>query len=347
MNLDIAMPLTLFAVTMTAMFLNKKVDRKLKSTLEEREFRVRDAVLLVAAMSVMISLIVFVPQTAVMIMFLFAYSMLLFIFTYLFSDFKKNGAKIFCVTFLVFSFLAATISLVSFGVSGPVAYGALGFYCLFAFAFLALVYEESRVDTGERWYLAVLPPASFICLYLFFSRTPLWFPYLLDLFAVVFAVLIILYLGSLFTWKTSLIFVGLLTVMDIILVLYTGTMVSAARHVFTLRLPILISVPTVPMILTEWGWLYMSLGLGDFFFAGLIGIQTMKKFGRDFAVLSVVAMAISFFIFEILMLNYGLRAFPGTLMIISGWVLLVLWKMLRGLTRSMNEEKGETMSQGF
>lgn len=328
MNLDIAMPLTLFAVTMIAMFLNKKVDRKLKSTLEEREFRVRDAVLLVAAMSVMISLIVFVPQTAVMIMFLFAYSMLLFIFTYLFSDFKKNGAKIFCSAFLVFSFLAATISLVSFGVSGSVAYGALGFYCLFGFTFLALVYEENRVDTGERWYLAVLPPATFICLYLFFSRTPLWFPYLLDLFAVFFAVLVILYLGSLFTWKTTFIFVGLLTVMDVILVLFTGTMVSAARHVFSLRLPILISVPTIPpIILAEWGWLYMSLGLGDFFFAGLIGIQTMKKFGKSFAVLSVVSMAISFFIFEILMLNYGLRAFPGTLMIISGWVPLVLWKM--------------------
>ena len=327
MNFDIAMPLTLFAVTMVAMFLNKKVEGKLKSTLEEKEFRVRDAVLLVAAMSVMISLMVFIPQTAVMIMFLFSYSMLLFIFTYLFSDFKKNGAKIFCLAFLVVSFLVATISLINFGLNGTVAYGALGFYCLFGFAFLALVYEENRIDTGERWYLAVLPPATFICLYLFFSRTPIWFPYLLDLFAVVFAVLIILYLGSLFTWKTSLIFAGLLTVMDIILVLFTGTMVSAARHVFVLRLPILISVPTVPIILTEWGWLYMSLGLGDFFFAGLIGIQTMKKFGKGFAILSVVAMATSFFVFEMLMLNYRLTAFPGTLMIISGWVPLVLWKM--------------------
>ncbi len=327
MNFDIAMPLTLFAVTMVAMFLNKRVDRKLKSTLEEKEFRVRDAVLLVAAMSVMVSLIVFIPQTAVMIMFLFSYSMLLFIFTYLFSDFKKNRAKIFCLAFLVVSFLAATMSLLSFGVNGTVSYGALGFYCLFGFAFLALMHEENRVDTGERWYLAVLPPAAFICLYLFFSRTPLWFPYLLDSFAVVFAVLIILYLGSLFTWKTSLIFVGLLTVMDIILVLFTGTMVSAAGHVFVLRLPILISVPTVPpIILTEWGWLYMSLGLGDFFFAGLISIQTMKKFGRRFAVLSVISMTISFFVFEILMLNYGLRAFPGTLMIICGWLALVLWK---------------------
>ena len=326
MTFDVAMPLTLLAITMIALFLNKKVDRKLKSTLEEKEFHVRDAILLVAAMSVTISLIVFVPQTAVMIMFLFAYSMLLFIFTYLFSDFKKNGAKRFCLAFLGVSFLAATISLVSFGVNYSVAYGATAFYCLSGFAFLALMYEENRVDTGERWYLAVLPPALFVCVYLFFSGTPLWFPYALDLFASVFAVLIILYLGSLFTWKTSLIFVGLLTVADIILVLFTGTMVSAARHVFVLRLPILISVPTVPIIFTEWGWLYMSLGLGDFFFAGLIGVQTMKKFGKGFAILSVASMAVSFFVFETLMLNYGLTAFPGTLMIICGWLPLVLWK---------------------
>jgi len=321
MNFDIAMPLTLFAVTMIAMFLNKKVERKLKSTLEEREFHVQDAILLVAAMAVMVSVIVFIPQMAVMMMFLFAYSMLLFIFTYLFSDFKKTGAKMFCSAFLIVSFLAATISLISFGVNSMVAYGALGFYCLFGFTFLALLYEENRTDTRERWYLAVLPPASFICLYLFFGRTPLWFPYLLDLFGTVFAVLIILYLGSLFTWKTSLIFVGLLTVMDIILVLFTGSMVSAARHVSGLRLPILISVPTVPA-----STLYMSLGLGDFFFAGLIGLQTLKKFGKSFAVLSVIAMSISFFVFETLMLNYEWRALPGTLMIICGWLPMVLWK---------------------
>jgi hypothetical protein len=326
MYFDVAMPLTLFAVTMIAMFLNKKVERKLKSTFEEREFHVRDAVLLVAAMGVMVSLIVFIPQMAVMMMFLFAYSMLLFIFTYLFSDFKKRGAKMFCSAFLIVSFVAATISLISFGVNGMVAYGALAFYCLFGLTFLALLYEENRIGTGERWYLAVLPPASFMCLYLFFSRTPLWFPYLLDLFGTVFAVLIILYLGSLFTWKTSLIFVGLLTVMDIILVLFTGSMVSAARHVSGLRLPMLISVPTVPTILTKWGMLYMSLGLGDFFFTGLIGIQTLKKFGRRFTVLSVITMSVSFFVFEVLMLNYGLRAFPGTLMIICGWIPLVLWK---------------------
>lgn len=329
MYFDVAMPLTLFTVVIVAMFLERKVEKKLKVTFEEREFGVRDAVLLVAAISVTVSLMVFIPQMAIMVMFLFAYSMLLFIFTYLFSDFETTGARMFCLTFLMVSFVAATISLLNFGVNSTVAYGALALYCLFGFAFLALLYEESRTGTGERWYLAVLPPALFICLYVFFSRTPIWVPYLLDLYGTVFAVLIVLYLGSLFTWKTSLIFVGLLTIMDVILVLVTGSMVSAATHVSVLRLPVLISVPTLPPIVTERGTLYMSLGLGDFFFAGLVGVQTLKKFGRDFAVLSVIAMSVSFFVFEVLILNYEFRAFPGTLMIICGWLPLVLWKKLK------------------
>jgi hypothetical protein len=69
--------------------------------------------------------------------------------------------------------------------------------------------------------------------------------------------------------------------------------------------------------------------LGDFFFAGLIGVQTLKKFGKGFAVSSAIAMSASFFIFQVVMFNYGLIAFPGTLMIICGWLPLLLFKSLR------------------
>ena len=226
MYFDVAMPLTLFLVTLVAMFLEEKVEGKLKGVFEERKFHVRDAVLLVAAMSVVVFLVVLIPQMAIMILFLFAYSMLLFMFTYLFSNFRKAEAKLFCIIFLVVSFLAATISLFNFGANITVAYGALPLFGLFGFTFMALLYEERRASREERWYLAVLPSVLFICLYLFFSRTRIWFPYLLDLYGIIFAVLIILYIGSLFTWRTTLIFVGLLTVMDIILVLFTGTTVS-------------------------------------------------------------------------------------------------------------------------
>jgi len=310
------------------MLLNEKVENKLKKVVEDREFSTRSAVLLVAAMSIIISLVVFIPQKAIMLIFLFAYSMLLFTFTYVFSDFQKRNARLFCAAFLIVSFLATISIFFNFVENTTIAYGVPAFFGLFCFAFGALLYEERRTSIGERWYLAVLPPALFILLYLFFNLTPLWFPYLLNMYGIVFAILIVLYLGSLFSWKTTLVFIALLTIMDIILVLYTGTMVSAAKHVAGLKLPILISLPTFPAIVEEGKLLYMSLGLGDFFFAGLIGIQSLKKFGKSFAIVSLVATAISFFIFEVLMLNYGLVALPGTLMIICGWLPLVLLKTL-------------------
>jgi len=330
MYFDVAMPLTLFAVTIVAMFLNDKVERKLKMTFEEREFGSKDAVILVAAISVAVSLMVFVPQMAVMTMFLFAYSAILFIFTYIFSDFGKIKAQFFCVGFLAVSFIAATVSLFSMGTSVLSAYGAAAFYGLFGFSFIALAYEETRIGFGRRWYLAVLPSALFIILYTFYSRSPIWFPYLLNMYSIVFAILVILYLGSLFTWKTTLIFAGLLTAADIILVLVTGTMVSAATHVNALRLPVLVTLPTIPEIPTSLGVLYISLGLGDFFFAGLIAVQTYKKYGRQLAILSAITMALSFSIFEALILTFNLRAFPGTLMIICGWLPLLLPKVLKG-----------------
>lgn len=331
MYFDIAMPLTLFSVTVAAMFLNDMVDKKLKMTFEEREFGVKNAIMLVAAISVAVSLMVFVPQMAVMIIFLFAYSALLFIFTYIFSDFRKTKAQFFCAAFLAVSFIAATVSLFNMGfLEGLSVYGIIAFFGLFSFSFIALAYEETRVNVGRRWYLAVLPSALFIILYAFYSRSPIWFPYLLNMYGIVFAILIILYLGALFTWKATLIFAGLLTAADIILVLITGTMVSAATHVSALRLPVLVILPTVPAITTSFGMLYMSLGLGDFFFAGLIAVQTYKKYGRQLAVLSAVMMALSFFIFEAVILSFELRAFPGTLMIICGWLPLLLSKVLKG-----------------
>lgn len=330
MYFDIAMPLTLFAVTLVATFLNDKVERKLKMTFEEREFGVKDAVMLVAAISLAVSLMVFIPQVAVMTIFLFAYASLLFMFTYIFSEFKKIKAQLFCAASLAVSFIAATISLFSLdALRGLSAYGAAPFFSLFGFSFVALTYEETRTKGGRRWYLAILPSALFIILYVFYSKSPIWFPYLLNMYGIIFAILIILYLGALFTWKTALIFVGLLTAADIVLVLVTGTMVSAATHVTALRLPVLVTLPAIPEITTRWGVLYISLGLGDFFFAGLIAVQTFKKYGRQLAVLSAAAMAVSFSIFEALILNFNFRAFPGTLMIICGWLPLILFKVVK------------------
>jgi len=273
MYFDIAMPLTLFGVTMLSLFLNGKVEDKLHSTLEEREFGTKDVVLLVGLMAVMISLIAVVRQLSLIltVLFMFAYSMILFIFTYLFS---KN-----------------------------------------------------------HWYVAAIPPAVFVLLYVFLRETAAWTYVLSNVYGVIFAVLVTLYLSSLFTWKSTAIFGGLITVLDMILVLVTGTMIQAANTARSLSLPILVTVPRIPLVITENGLQPISLGLGDFFFAGLLSIQTFKKYGKKTGILSTAAMAVSFFIFEVLILYFRIEFFPGTLMIICGWLPFVVPKALKKPTQ--------------
>ncbi|MEM2280412.1 MAG: hypothetical protein QXZ68_00270 [Candidatus Bathyarchaeia archaeon] len=331
MHFDVAMPLTLFAVTVTATFLSGRVEKKLRAVFEEREFKVKDTFLLVAAISVAVSVMTLIPQMAIVVIFLLAYSLLLSIFTYIFSDVKRVQAKLFCAGFVAVCLLAGTVSLF-FSVFSDVyfAYGALVLYCLGGFSLIALVYEDGRKHAKERWYIAAMPSILFITLYIFYSKTHVWFPYMLNIYGLVFAVLIILYFGSLFSWKSSLVFAGLLTTADVILVLVTRTMVSAAIHVSSLRLPVLIILPTFPQIITQQGALFMSLGLGDFFFAGLLATQTHKKFGKNTALLASATMATSFFAFEAFILNFRVNAFPGTLMILCGWLPVVLFKFLKG-----------------
>lgn len=268
--IDIAMPLTLLAVTLASVFLNQKTEGKLKTTLEDKEFKVRDTVMLVALMVVMISTIVFLRGlvTPLMILYLFSFSTLLFIFTYLYSK--------------------------------------------------------------RRWYVAVLPPAVFVALYLLLRDTLIWGDYLLSIYGIVFAILITLYVASLFSWKPTLIFAGLLTIIDIILVLVTGTMIQAVNTAFVgLSLPVVVGVPVVPPIVTAVGARAIYLGLGDFFFAGLLAIQTFKRFGKSIAVTSVIGMATSFFVWETFQLTFWKVGFPGTVMIICGWLPVAIGMFLK------------------
>ncbi len=328
MEFDITMPLTLFAVTVVAMFLNKRAEGKLKKTFEEREFHNRDAFLFAAMVTVTVSVIVFVPEMAILTLFLFSYSTLLFTFSYIFSGMSKRRAQLFCLVFGVAGLAAGTVAVLSPVADSLMFYGGWALCGLAAFAFFAMVYEQTRAATRERWYVAVLPSVLFVLLYLVYNGTNLWFPYLLNIYAVMFAVLITLYLSSLFSWKNVFIFAVLLTVMDIILVLFTGVMVTAAKTVSGLGLPVLVSLPTVPWIITEEGIQYMSLGLGDFFFSGILVTQTYKRFGKKTAVLSAVTICVSFGIFEAFLLSTNFGAFPGTLMIICGWLPVIAWKLL-------------------
>jgi len=217
-------------------------------------------------MGAMVSVVVFVPQIALMVAFLFVYSLLTFTFTYVFFP---------------------------------------------------------------KWYVAILAPAAFLTLYFLLKETAVWSLYLLNFFALVFAVLITIYLGKLFTWKATAAFAGLLTSMDIVQVLLTRHMVTSYQKLSQLQLPIAIRIPTFPPIIVEGNLLFIGLGLGDLFFAGLLGLQTFRRFGLKTALISLLAMSISFMLFEIAILNYKWGSFPGTLMILCGWLPVIVVRELR------------------
>jgi len=366
-TLDIAMPLALLAVATAALLLNERTEGKLKTTFEERELRTRDIILLVVMITVAISVIAYISilnpgqifQNIIMLVFVFSYSLLLFTFSYLFSNMKKRRSQLFSLGFGIASLFAGTIGLLEPFADGFAFYRALAFYGLAAFTFSSIIIDAKKADVQERWYVAVQPPALFVLLFVFFNvvydGTPVWYPVLLDIFALTFAVLIILYLGSLFTWKTVLVFAVLLTIVDIILVLGTGSMVVAAQQFTGLGLPVLVYLPNIPLIeapqgfLSFFGFRPVGLGLGDFFFAGILALQTFKKFGKKTGYASVVAMTVSFAVFEAFLpeiaslleplLQRSISGFPGTLMIILGWLPVVAWKILSKRKQKQQERE--------
>jgi hypothetical protein len=366
---DIAMPLALFAVTAAALLLNKRVEGKLKTTFEEREFRTRDVILLVVMVAVTVSVIAYtsllnpgqVFPNILLIVFLSSYSVLLFTFSHIFSNMQKRKAQFFSLGFAIVSLIAGTISFLNPFTDGLMLYRAGAFFGLAIFSFCALIVAQKKTGTKDRWYVAVQPPALFILLFIFYNLlysggVQVWYPLLMDVFGITFAILIVLYLGSMFTWKTAFLFAILLTIMDIILVLGTGTMVAAAQQFTGLGLPVLVYLPKIPLIpippdypfIHFFGFLPSGLGLGDFFFAGILAIQTLKKFGKKTTWISVVAMVVSFgaflaFMPEIItrlepLIGREIGGFPGTLMIICGWLPVVAWKML-------SERKRQQQSQ--
>jgi len=115
-------------------------------------------------------------------------------------------------------------------------------------------------------------------------------------------------------------------------------MVQAAEHVAGLGLPVLISLPIVPLVLTVRGISFLSLGLGDFFFAGTLATQTYKKYGLRTALVAAVAMTVSFGFFEAALLSTEFGAFPGTVMIILGWLPVVAYRLFVG-RRNKNSDK--------
>jgi len=84
MLFDIVLPSVISVVTIAIVWLYAKFETKIKSLFEEeKEFHIRDAVFLVITMGVMVTVIALIPQQAIMVLFLAAYSFILFLFTYI------------------------------------------------------------------------------------------------------------------------------------------------------------------------------------------------------------------------------------------------------------------------
>jgi hypothetical protein len=356
-TLDLAMPIALFVVVVVAMFLNRKVEGKLMATVEERQFKTRDIILLVVFMAIVISVIAYsslvapeqVFQRVFLLIFLGSYTMLLFTFSYIFSNLAKKRAQLISLGFGSISVIAGAVSLLDPPSDSFTVYRTIAFFSLAIFCFGTIILEQKKMVSKARWYLAAQPPALFLLLMIFFNviyggAVQVWYPLLMDVFGFTFAILIILYLSSLFSWKTVGLFAILLTIMDIILVIGTGTMVQAANQFTGLGLPVLVYLPNVPLIpaisgnINFFGFAPRGLGLGDFFFAGVLAVQTFKKFGKKTAIVAVVAEAVAFGIWEAFLpdilaflnpiVGRNIGGFPGTLMILSGWAPVIAWKVL-------------------
>jgi len=248
MIFDVLLPSVLFMIMLATLFFYFKCEKKIGSFFKEMKLRYYHAIFLVVATSIVVSVLVFIPEEAIRVLFLCVYFLGFFLFTYLFVP---------------------------------------------------------------KWYFAVLTPALFTVLYRFY-----WNLFTFNLFAIVLAIFVSVYLGSLFTWKTTAAFVVLITIMDIVHVLITKyTVESAEKLVEVLRLPVMIIVPTFPSV-----GLFIGLGLGDVFLAGLLSIQTAQKYGRKFGLASITAIAAVFLILHTVLLNYYVGAFPATILVISGWV---------------------------
>ena len=344
-TLDLAMPTALLVVVLVALFLNKRSEGKLMATVEQKEFKTRDVVLLIVFLAIIISVIAYttminpgeVFSNVLMVFFLSSYTTLLFTFSYVFSNLRKQRAQLLSVGFGIASLIAGLVSLIGPFADAYTLIRVGAFFALAVGCFAVVVFEHKKAVFKERWYIAAQPPALFVLLFVFFNviyagSAFVWFPFLLDVFAFTFAILIIMYLSSMFSWKTVGIFAALLTVMDVILV-FSGPMVAAAQTFTGLGLPVLVYLPNLPILLTESGAIaFRGLGLGDFFFAGILAVQTYKKFGKKTGIISTVAMALAFGIWEAFLPEitafFNIGGFPATVCIISGWLPIVGYYML-------------------
>jgi len=188
---------------------------------------------------------------------------------------------------------------------------------LFLISYSLLLFLSAYIVIS-KWYLGLLLPTTFLILYFALWNLPstdISVLIFMDIFAAIFVIFASVFMGALFGWKTVAVFAGLITVMDVILVLVTGFMVGSSLKMQGLNLPVMIFVPTFPL-----QSLGIHLGLGDILLSSLLTIQTARKYGKKFGYISIVFISIAFLISEALMFYCGIEAMPATVFIDCGWL---------------------------
>lgn len=163
---------------------------------------------------------------------------------------------------------------------------------------------------ARNWYMAIIVPSIMLLLYFFYWDSLLIF----NLFAVILGSIITIFLSMLFSWKNTLLFTALLTLLDVIQVFATGFMGQIVDKVLQLELPVLIVLPTYPISGL------IALGVGDIFLSGLLAIQIAKKWKYTLGIFTILIMSIGMFLFELFVFNTGYTAyFPATIVIVLSW----------------------------
>ena len=147
------------------------------ATVEQKEFKTRDIILLVVFIAIAISVIALTSMlnlgevfpNILMIVFLSSYTMLLFTFSLVFSNLTKMRVQLISAGFGIASLIAGVASFI-----GPLAdaytiYRAIAFFAFSGFCFGVVVYEQKNIISKTRWYLAAQPPALFVLLFAFFN----------------------------------------------------------------------------------------------------------------------------------------------------------------------------------
>ena len=83
MNFDVLLPSVLFIVVISSIILQRRMGRTIRSLFEERRLGIREVALIVAWMGGAVTALVFIPGEAIRILFLAAYSYMIFSFTYI------------------------------------------------------------------------------------------------------------------------------------------------------------------------------------------------------------------------------------------------------------------------